>query len=64
MDRVTCKCAKCDAKLGSAVNLWTQIGKKYITPVESTAYDKFSVTTSGAIRSGDPDTLVAGWYVC
>lgn len=64
MDLVAVKCAKCDAKLGSLVNLWTQIGKKYITPV---AYveekgDADKITATGAVRVGDAETLVEGWY--
>ncbi|RFU75608.1 hypothetical protein TARUN_6668 [Trichoderma arundinaceum] len=62
MDLVAVRCAKCDSKLGSLVNLWTQIGKKYITPVahaeENGDADKISAT--GAVRIGDADTLVEG----
>ncbi|KAL7944765.1 hypothetical protein V8C42DRAFT_353587 [Trichoderma barbatum] len=63
MDLVAVRCAKCDSKLGNLVNLWTQIGKKYITPV---AYvedkgDADKITATGAIRIGDADTLVEGW---
>ncbi|KAL7922706.1 hypothetical protein ACQKWADRAFT_320652 [Trichoderma austrokoningii] len=60
MDLVAVRCAKCDSKLGTLANLWTQIGKKYITPVTHTEdkgdADKISVT--GAVRIGDADTLV------
>ncbi|KAH6604762.1 hypothetical protein Trco_006469 [Trichoderma cornu-damae] len=62
MDLVAMRCAKCDSKLGSLVNLWTQIGKKYITPVayveEKGEADKIAAT--GAVRIGDADTLVEG----
>jgi hypothetical protein len=64
MDLVAVRCAKCDSKLGNLANLWTQIGKKYITPV---AYaeekgDADKITATGAIRIGDAETLVEGWY--
>lgn len=63
MDLVVCKCAGCDAKLGRLVNLWTQIGKKYLTPATRASDDgQFRVSTSGAVRQGDADTLVGGWY--
>lgn len=62
MDLVSCRCAKCDAKLGAVTNAWSQIGKKYLTPVAASAVDStFVVSTSGTIRSGYPDTLVGGW---
>lgn len=64
MDLVAVRCAKCDSKLGNLANLWTQIGKKYITPAahaeEKADADKISAT--GAVRIGDADTLVEGWY--
>ncbi|KAM0457753.1 hypothetical protein ACHAPV_006649 [Trichoderma viride] len=62
MDLVAVRCAKCDSRLGNLANLWTQIGKKYITPVahaeEKADADKISAT--GAVRIGDADTLVEG----
>ncbi|KAH0498449.1 hypothetical protein TgHK011_005702 [Trichoderma gracile] len=62
MDVVAVRCAKCDATLGTLVNLWTQIGKKYITPVayveDKAEADKIAAT--GAVRSGDAGTLVEG----
>lgn len=64
MDLVAVRCAKCDSKLGNLVNLWTQIGKKYITPVayveDKSETDKIAAT--GAVRIGDAGTLVEGWY--
>ncbi|KAL7807843.1 hypothetical protein V8C26DRAFT_423703 [Trichoderma gracile] len=62
MDIVAVRCAKCDSTLGTLVNLWTQIGKKYITPVayveDKAEADKIAAT--GAVRSGDAGTLVEG----
>lgn len=56
------RCAKCDSTLGTLVNLWTQIGKKYITPVayveDKAEADKIAAT--GAVRTGDVGTLVEG----
>lgn len=64
MDLVACKCAKCDTKLGSFINLWTQIGKRYLTPVAyNNADESLRVTTAGEVRLGIADTLVNGWYV-
>lgn len=64
MDLVTVRCAKCDSKLGNLVNLWTQIGKKYITPVAHTEEkgDADKISATGAVRIGDAGTLVEGWY--
>ena len=65
MDLVAVRCAKCDATLGTLVNLWTQIGKKYITPVayvEDKAEADNKITATGAVRIGDAGTLVEGWY--
>lgn len=62
LDLVAVKCAKCDAPLGTVANLWTQIGKKYLTPASAPAADAgLRVATSGAVRLGDDDTLVGGW---
>ncbi|UKZ46644.1 hypothetical protein TrVGV298_000850 [Trichoderma virens] len=62
MDLVAVRCAKCDSKLGNLANQWTQIGKKYITPVtyveDKSETDKIAAT--GAVRIGDADTLVEG----
>ncbi|KJZ76537.1 hypothetical protein HIM_03873 [Hirsutella minnesotensis 3608] len=60
MDLVVCKCAKCDFTLGSILNLWIQIGKKYITPVTQMEDAPFKLSTAGVIREGEPDTLVSG----
>ncbi|KAL7788648.1 hypothetical protein V8C37DRAFT_411597 [Trichoderma ceciliae] len=62
MDLVAIRCAKCDSKLGSLVNLWTQIGKKYITPVAYVEQegDADKIAATGAVRIGDADTLVEG----
>ncbi|PTB69908.1 hypothetical protein BBK36DRAFT_1166125 [Trichoderma citrinoviride] len=63
MDLVAVRCAKCDATLGTLVNLWTQIGKKYITPVayvEDKAEADNKITATGAVRIGDAGTLVEG----
>ncbi|KAL7958211.1 hypothetical protein V8C34DRAFT_314306 [Trichoderma compactum] len=62
MDQVAVKCTKCGSELGILPNLWTQIGKKYITPIthveDKSEADK--ITTTGAIRIGDADTIVEG----
>ncbi|KAL6879389.1 hypothetical protein HDV57DRAFT_509907 [Trichoderma longibrachiatum] len=62
MDLVAVRCAKCDSTLTTIVNLWTQIGKKYITPVAyvegKAEADKIAAT--GTVRVGDGGTLVEG----
>ncbi|KYK55466.1 hypothetical protein DCS_07429 [Drechmeria coniospora] len=60
-ERVACKCASCDDNLGTLVNLWTQLGKNYLTPrTHAGAVDSFRISTPGAIRLGDAGTLVDG----
>ncbi|KAL7810531.1 hypothetical protein V8C44DRAFT_350113 [Trichoderma aethiopicum] len=62
MDLVAVRCAKCDSTLTTLVNFWTQIGKKYITPVayveDKAEADKIAAT--GTVRVGDGGTLVEG----
>ncbi|KAL6700496.1 hypothetical protein J3F84DRAFT_122321 [Trichoderma pleuroticola] len=62
MDLVAVRCATCGSELGTLANLWTQIGKKYITPVtyvkDKGEADK--ITATGAIRLGEANTLVEG----
>ncbi|KKP01116.1 hypothetical protein THAR02_06785 [Trichoderma harzianum] len=62
MDQVAVRCTKCGSELKILANLWTQIGKKYITPVtyveDKNEADK--ITATGAIRIGDAGTIVEG----
>ncbi|PFH61664.1 hypothetical protein XA68_16674 [Ophiocordyceps unilateralis] len=61
MDLIVCKCAKCDVALGTMVNLWTQLGKNYMTPAAGIKdAECLRVETSGVVRLGDADTLIAG----
>ncbi|KAF7548450.1 hypothetical protein G7046_g8678 [Stylonectria norvegica] len=65
MDLVTCRCAKCDAKLSTVINLWTQIGKHYLVPNHATKdgtyrSEQFAILTSGLPRIGEVDTVVGG----
>ncbi|KAK5987359.1 hypothetical protein PT974_11486 [Cladobotryum mycophilum] len=62
MDSVFLKCANCDAKLGDLTNLWTQIGKKYITPASYSQdiNNSLKVSASGTVRLGDANTLIEG----
>ncbi|KJZ69287.1 hypothetical protein HIM_11323 [Hirsutella minnesotensis 3608] len=58
MNLVTCKCAKCNHALGSILNLWIQIGKRYMTPATHVRGGSMKIITSGIIREGEPHTLV------
>lgn len=62
MDLIICKCASCDVVLGTPLtNSWTQLGKNYMTPAASVDHVDFArVATSGLVRLGDADTLIAG----
>ncbi|KAK3902720.1 hypothetical protein C8A05DRAFT_15254 [Staphylotrichum tortipilum] len=57
METVFCECKKCDAPIGRFVNLWTQIGKSYFSPVVEPE-DDLAVRWQGAARIGEPGTLV------
>lgn len=62
MESVYCNCRKCDSTVGLFVNLWTRIGKSYFSPVVDPGND-VAVRPEGAIRVGEPGTLVDEWYV-
>ncbi|KAK0733596.1 hypothetical protein B0T26DRAFT_669994 [Lasiosphaeria miniovina] len=57
METVLCSCKKCDAALGDFVNLWTQVGKSYFSPIVEPDYD-IAVQSDGAVREGERGTLV------
>lgn len=61
METATAYCSQCEHRLGSLLNLWTQIGKKYISPVVQTAL-ALDISSEGVIRQGDIGTVVDGWY--
>jgi regulator of replication initiation timing len=60
METVFCECKKCDAPIGRFVNLWTQIGKSYFSPVVEPE-DDLAVGGQGAVRIGERGTLVEEW---
>ncbi|KAL2019464.1 hypothetical protein VTK56DRAFT_9580 [Thermocarpiscus australiensis] len=60
METVFCECKKCDAPIGRFVNLWTQIGKSYFSPVVEPE-DDLAAQCHGAIRIGERGTLVEEW---
>lgn len=60
MESLICKCAGCDAELARSLNLWVQIGKNYYSPVVDPT-GGFSIVTSGAVRIGEPGTIVGAW---
>jgi hypothetical protein len=60
METVFCECKKCDAPIGRFVNLWTQIGKSYFSPVVEPE-DDLAVRRQGAARIGERGTLVEEW---
>lgn len=61
MEKLIGKCSQCSSELGRFINLWTQIGKSYVTPVVAPE-DIRAIATKGPTRVGDENTLVSGWY--
>lgn len=62
MASLICRCSHCNTELGRFINLWTQIGKSYVTPIVAPDENR-AVSAKGPTRIGDQDTLVYGWYV-
>jgi len=60
MELVYCNCKNCNATVGLFLNLWTQIGKSYFSPIIDPD-GELAITYSGAIRVGERGTLVAEW---
>jgi len=60
MKTLRCKCAGCGAELAQLVNLWTQIGKTYYSPILDPEHG-MNIITLGQSRIGDEMTLVADW---
>ncbi|EFW99528.1 hypothetical protein CMQ_7896 [Grosmannia clavigera kw1407] len=59
METIDCRCSSCQNALGTTVNLWTQIGRSYYSPVAS-PHPRLSVQACGAARAGEKGTLVEG----
>ncbi|KUI67417.1 hypothetical protein VM1G_02778 [Cytospora mali] len=59
MERIRCNCKQCGSKLGEFVNLWTQVGKSYCTPVVQ-PFEPLNIQHDGEARLGDSQTLVDG----
>jgi hypothetical protein len=59
---VFANCKKCDWRIGSFLNLWTKIGKSYISPIVKRDQE-LNIISSGSVRSGEEQTLVDRWYV-
>ncbi|KAK4127143.1 hypothetical protein N657DRAFT_661377 [Parathielavia appendiculata] len=62
METVFCECKKCGAPIGRFVNLWTQIGKSYFSPVVEPE-DDLAIQYHGTIRIGEQGTLVEGCHL-
>ncbi|RYC60624.1 hypothetical protein CHU98_g5577 [Xylaria longipes] len=60
METVTTCCSQCEHRLGSLVNLWTQIGKRYISPVVQPAH-ALGISPEGIVRQGEIGTIVDSW---
>ncbi|KAM0330054.1 hypothetical protein ACHAQA_004225 [Verticillium albo-atrum] len=58
MEQIHCQCVSCDTLLAIFVNVWTQIGKGYCSPVVDAEYGD-NLTVQGSKRDGEPGTLVA-----
>jgi hypothetical protein len=63
MEVLRCKCAKCDSELGHFMNLWTQIGKNYFSPLVAPSDELEAIVANGPSRSGEAGTIIGGWYV-
>jgi hypothetical protein len=60
MERVICRCNSCRDSLATLVNLWTRIGKTYISPIiRPTA--GLNAEFYGQVREGEAATLVERW---
>ncbi|KAI1828607.1 hypothetical protein F4861DRAFT_10925 [Xylaria intraflava] len=62
MDSVVTSCSQCNHCLAVLLNLWTQIGKSYISPAIQTD-DAFDIRTAGTIRQGEKGTIVDSCHV-
>ncbi|KAI0442109.1 hypothetical protein F4803DRAFT_384201 [Xylaria telfairii] len=62
METVTACCSQCEHRLGSLLNLWTQIGNTYISPVVQHAL-ALDISSEGVIRHGEIGTIVDGCRV-
>ena len=60
MESVYCNCNQCNATIGLFVNLWTQIGKSYFSPIIDPD-DSPAVVAQGSSRMGEKGTLVEEW---
>ncbi len=56
MERVQCRCKKCGDVLGEFANLWTQIGRNYVSPTVRLG-NGLNVVSHGAIRVGGKRNL-------
>ncbi|KAK3330873.1 hypothetical protein B0H66DRAFT_77801 [Apodospora peruviana] len=59
MDKVLSHCNNCHSTIGQFMNLWTQIGKSYFSPVVEPNSD-LEVDCQGTVRLGETGTLVEG----
>jgi len=61
MDTILCSCKNCDSEIGEFANLWTQVGKSYVSPVIEPDEGP-AVLCHGVVRVGERGTLVEEWY--
>ncbi|KAI1176669.1 hypothetical protein F4777DRAFT_587754 [Nemania sp. FL0916] len=57
MEAVVIYCKRCDHRLGTTLNSWTQIGKSFISPVLR-ARDPWGIALDGVIRHGESGTII------
>lgn len=60
MDTIVCRCKKCGSEVGEFINLWTQVGKSYVSPVIEPDEGP-AILSRGAVRVGERGTLVEEW---
>ncbi|KAI0600883.1 hypothetical protein F4775DRAFT_582460 [Biscogniauxia sp. FL1348] len=59
MEQVSCSCVKCNQCLSQFPNLWTKIGKGYISPIVQVE-GPLNIAASNETRLGETQTLVDG----
>ncbi|KAI5923333.1 hypothetical protein F4810DRAFT_669829 [Camillea tinctor] len=59
MEQISCSCVKCNQCLSQFPNLWTKIGKGYISPIVQTE-EPLNIVASSETRLGETQTLVDG----
>ncbi|KAI0970299.1 hypothetical protein F4678DRAFT_436414 [Xylaria arbuscula] len=57
METISIFCSQCDHRIGALLNLWTQIGKGYISPVVQSGA-ALDISHQGVVQDGEKGTIV------